>query len=154
MGQAVTEAIRNVTFQGVSGSTVALDQHGDRLESYEVMNYVLKADGAIGAVSVGLYNGLERTYSAYGRKVIWPGNTTDTPPDFRSSIVLGALLSNSGSWLGVQTIAGALPLAVNAINNDPSLLPGHELEFRWHDSGCSVSKSLEGLGRCKIDLDL
>ena len=37
-GQAVTSALRNTTFEGAAG-LVLLDAHGDRIESYEVMNY-------------------------------------------------------------------------------------------------------------------
>ena len=47
-GQAVTKAVRSTRFEGYGGSVVALDTKGDRIESYEVMNYVLEADGAIG----------------------------------------------------------------------------------------------------------
>ena len=42
-GQAVTEAVRSTTFEGVGNRLVALDQHGDRIESYEVMSYVVGA---------------------------------------------------------------------------------------------------------------
>ena len=99
-GQAVTEAVRSISFEGVSGSMVALDEHGDRLESYEVMNYVVGADGAMGSVPVGLYNSTGGTYSAYGREVIWPGNTTNTPPDyfFRGTVCV-CLAQTQGHWM-------------------------------------------------------
>ena len=45
-GEAVTAALRNISFTGVGGSTVALDTNGDRMESYEVMNYVLDSKRA------------------------------------------------------------------------------------------------------------
>ena len=40
-GQAVTEAVRNTNFVGAGGEVVALDERGDRRESYEVMNFVI-----------------------------------------------------------------------------------------------------------------
>ena len=46
----------------------------------------------------------------------------------------------------IKTIAGALPLAVDRVNEDASLLPGRKLDFRWRDSGCSASAALQGLG--------
>ena len=45
-GEAVTAAVRTATFTGVSGTLVALDKNGDRLASYEVLNYIFGADGA------------------------------------------------------------------------------------------------------------
>ena len=47
-GEAVTAALRSTVFTGVRGSAVELDSNGDRIDSYEVMNYVLEADGRIG----------------------------------------------------------------------------------------------------------
>ena len=43
-------------------------------------------------------------------------------------------------------MAGALPLAVERINADSSLLPGRTLRFEWRDSGCSPSVALQALG--------
>ena len=63
-----------------------------------------------------------------------------------TSVVIGVLLSNSGSWLQAHSIAGALPLAVERINADSSLLPGRTLRFEWRDSGCSPSVALQALG--------
>lgn len=48
-GQAVTEAVRNTTFVGAGGEVVVLDERGDRVQSYEVMNYVV-------GVATGFYN--------------------------------------------------------------------------------------------------
>ena len=88
-GIGLVKEMRNISFQGIE-QVVVLNEDGDRLESYEVMNYVLGADGAMESVPVGLYNSSERTYSAYGREVIWPGNTTDTPLDRRGAVCVSS----------------------------------------------------------------
>ena len=43
---------------------MALDSNGDRIESYEVMNYVLEGD-AMSSVAVGMYDGTLQQYRAY-----------------------------------------------------------------------------------------
>ena len=81
-GQAVTVAMRSTIFEGAGGTVVALDQNGDRIESYQVMNYVsgLDNDGEIGSVPVGIvHNAAEHEWH---REVVWPGNTTDIPIDW------------------------------------------------------------------------
>ena len=83
-GEAVTAAIRNTSFVGVSGTTVSLDSHGDRIESYEVMNYVLEAGGVVSSVAVGVFNATLQEYSAYERAVIWPGSRMEVPVDHSS----------------------------------------------------------------------
>ena len=70
--QAVTAAMMNTTFEGVGGRTVALDSHGDRIESYEVMNYVLKEGNVMSSVAVGMFSAGQK-YEAYERAVVWPG---------------------------------------------------------------------------------
>ena len=60
-------------------------------------------------------------------------------------LVLGALLPISGSWRAGRTAAGALPIAVDKVNADPSLLPGHVLSFIWRDDGCNALKGLQQL---------
>ena len=79
-GQAVTAAARNTTFVGVGGSVVALDSRGDRIE-YEMMNYVVEANGQMGSVRVGVYNRALQQYEASERAVVWPGGTTVVPKD-------------------------------------------------------------------------
>ena len=39
-----------------------------------------------------------------------------------------------------------MPLAVERVNADSSLLAGHRLRYNWRDSGCSASGALVGLG--------
>ena len=84
-GQAVTTAMRSTTFMGAGGTVVALDQRGDRLESYEVMNYVVVGTaGEISSVPIGWYNMTSQQYRGLDRVVVWPGNTTDIPADYTS----------------------------------------------------------------------
>ena len=80
-GTAMTAAVRSTTFEGVGGSTVALNQQGDRIESWEVMNLVKRGAGVMDSVSVGTYNTI-RQYMVCDRAVVWPGNTTEVPGDF------------------------------------------------------------------------
>ena len=61
---------------------VALDAQGDRLDMYEVVNYVVGQDGEIDTVPVGLYNSTLQQYIAYGRTVVWPGKTMEVPVDY------------------------------------------------------------------------
>ena len=63
-----------------------------------------------------------------------------------SSVLLGALLPLSGPWAEGPSVAGALPLAVERVNADPSLLPGLTLEYVVRDSACSVPAALRGFG--------
>ena len=83
-GKAVVAAIRSSTFVGVGGRTVALDSSGDRIESYEVMNYVVEADDQMNSVPVGTYDSSEQQYTAYERAVVWPGSTIEVPVDYFS----------------------------------------------------------------------
>ena len=45
-GLALMKTLQNTTFEGVGGGTVALDKHSDRIESYEVMNYIAGSNNA------------------------------------------------------------------------------------------------------------
>ena len=83
-GEAVTAAVRNVSFTGVGGSVVTLDSKGDRVESYELMNYVLEEGNVMRSVAVGGYT--QQQYSAHERSVVWPGGRTEVPADYISGI--------------------------------------------------------------------
>ena len=63
-----------------------------------------------------------------------------------SSVLLGALLPLTGPWAEGPSIAGALPLAVERVNANPSLLPGLTLEYVVRDSACSGQAALRGFG--------
>ena len=88
----MTAAMQNVSFTGVGGTPVVLNINGDRMESYEVINYVLEAGDAMSSVAVGIYDShsTEQQYRAYERAVVWPGNSTKVPT---SGIVAG-----HGQW--------------------------------------------------------
>ena len=83
-GKAVIAVVRNTTFAGVGGALVALDSNGDRIESYEVMNYVLEEGDVISTVAVGMFNSTKGQYEAYERAVVWPGNMMEVPVDYFS----------------------------------------------------------------------
>jgi hypothetical protein len=83
-GEALTAAVRSTSFTGVGGTVVALDSNGDRIDSYEVMNYVLKAGDVIHSVAVGMFNSTLGQYRAYERPVVWPGNAWEVPADYFS----------------------------------------------------------------------
>ena len=84
-GAAVTAAVRNTTFaEGVGGTVVVLDSKGDRIESYELMNFVLEAGNVPGSVAVGMFNSTLWQYKAYEHAVVWPGNTIEVPADYFS----------------------------------------------------------------------
>ena len=83
-GKAVAAAVRGTTFKGVGGTVVALTNNGDRIESYEVMNYVLEEGSVTSCVAVGIFNSTQGQYKAYERAVVWPGNTTEVPADYFS----------------------------------------------------------------------
>ena len=68
---AVTEAVRSTTFEGAGSSVVALDNHGDRIGSYEVMNYVVGPHDVMSSVPIGVYNSTRAEYTAKGL-VVWP----------------------------------------------------------------------------------
>ena len=56
------------------------------------------------------------------------------------------LIPFSGLWDGGKRIAGAAALAVERINSDNVMLPGHMLEYHWADSGCSAQQGLVAMG--------
>ena len=83
-GTAVTAEIRHTSFMGAGNSIVMLDSHGDRISSYEVMNYILRADDKVSRVVIGIFNSTDWEYNTSGRAVVWPGNTDLLPLDYVS----------------------------------------------------------------------
>ena len=81
-GSAVTEAVRGIRIQGVGNNPVVLNSHGDRIQSYEVMNYVQGEGGGTDSVVVGAYNSSSMNYTVRERLVVWPGATTVVPVDY------------------------------------------------------------------------
>ena len=92
----LTEALLNTSFEGLASDTVSLDNNGDRIQSYELMNYVAGADGGIASVSVGWYNSSLQHYQP-SRVVVWPGNTTEVTVPLRLSHTLSPKLWRVGA---------------------------------------------------------
>ena len=97
-GHAVTEAMRTTTFQGVGKSILQLDKNGDRIESYEVMNYLVEPNGRLGSVPVGVYGSSLQQYSATGMSVIWPGGGNQVPAHYvdPTPCTYGEFLNSTG----------------------------------------------------------
>ena len=89
-GRAVTAAVRSTSFAGIGGRAVRLDKNGDRIDSYEVVNYVREEGDVTSSVGVGVFNGTLMEYEAYEQAVVWPGNTMDVP-GARCWIAMGPL---------------------------------------------------------------
>ena len=60
----------------------------------------------------------------------------------KQKITVVGLAPLSGEWDVGQTTAAAMPIAVEDINNDPNLLPNHELQFVFGNTNCSVNTAL------------
>ena len=61
-------------------------------------------------------------------------------------VELALLLPLTGAWSEGGNIAGAAAIAVEKVNSDSKMLPGHVLWYKYRDSGCSASKGLMALG--------
>ena len=67
-------------------------------------------------------------------------------PQIVPRINLALLLPFTGSWSGGSRVAGAAALAVQHVNVDKVLLPGHILQYSVEDSGCSAQQGLTAIG--------
>ena len=153
-GPAVTAAVRSTPFRGVEGTSVVLDQAGDRLESYSVMNFQLGDDNTMRSVMVGLYNSTEQRYVPYDNAVLWPGKTTQVPVDYSFSsdctgmtvtvvdmFKFGTVTSESG--LAGRTVPlwdGGQVLEVESPRMDGTLT---DTSVRLRPLGLDVSKRLD-----------
>lgn len=52
---------------------------------------------------------------------------------------------STGSAESGKHYASALVLAIEAVNNDSSLLPGHQITFVWNDTQCNEELSLKAM---------
>ncbi len=60
-----------------------------------------------------------------------------------TEIKLGVSIPWTGTnWDAGRRFASGILIAVERINKDPNLLPGHNVTFRWEDSKCEESSSL------------
>lgn len=58
-------------------------------------------------------------------------------------LILGVPVPMSGnSWDGGKTFAAGISVAIDDINQDPTMLPGYNLSFVWEDSMCLKDKAL------------
>ena len=85
-GTMVAETVRSTTIDGVGDRAVILDENGDRIVSYEVMNYVQGESGETDSVSVGVYSSSSKKYTVE-RAVVWPGSDpTVVPVDYHHEV--------------------------------------------------------------------
>lgn len=68
------------------------------------------------------------------------------------SITVGVLLpfnisanASSASVLSANKYASAVPLAVERVNNESSLLPTHQITFVWNDTQCDEEISVKAM---------
>ena len=51
-----------LSFQVPYGVTVQLDDNGDRIESYSMMNYVMTRESTMETVPVGMFDSISKSY--------------------------------------------------------------------------------------------
>ena len=65
----------------------------------------------------------------------------------------GVLLPVTGSWPVGRTSAGAVTLALDHVNSDPTLTAlrsgGHRIEFVWRDTQCDIGTGLTAMMEMK-----
>ncbi len=62
----------------------------------------------------------------------------------KTNITVGLLAPFTGSWDRAPRFASAVSIAIDYINLNTSILPGYQLQYKWHDSGCSQSGGVGG----------
>ena len=60
----------------------------------------------------------------------------------KENVTIVALAPMTGEWDVGRTTAAAIPIAIEDINNDSSLLPNHELQFVFGNTNCSHRSAL------------
>ena len=78
-GSAIVEAMTKTSFQGILRESVELDENGDAIEPYAVMNYVEQEDGSMRGVEVGVYSTGQLDLRV--DEVKWPGKGSVVPLD-------------------------------------------------------------------------
>ena len=75
-------------YAGILERNVQLDEDGDALEPYSVINYLQQADGMMLGVEMGLYDlrqvdleGLQSPLNLRVEEIRWPGNMSGVPLD-------------------------------------------------------------------------
>ena len=107
-------AMKETKFEGMAGR-VLLDKNGDMRGAVVAINYILE-EVHMKSFELGVLDPESSLY-VLSAHPIWPGNTTETPADEEPVLMLGALLPLSGDalgrWVYGETIAGALPYAID-----------------------------------------
>ena len=67
---------------------------------------------------------------------------------------IGVLLPQTGSWYAGRTILGAARVAVDDINNDPTLLGNYVAELKWRDSGCAAPQGIAAMSAMVEDKNI
>jgi len=94
-----------------------------------------------------------RRYRRLGSDVVWPGGSKEAPlPE--NVLRIGVLLPQTGSWYAGRTILGAARLAVDDINNDPTLLGGYVAELKWRDAGCAAPQGIAAMSAMLEDKNI
>ena len=71
-GQALMSLLVNISFNGIEQRLVDLDQNGDAIEPYFIMNYIIdSAQQCMKGVEVGNYDA--HPLDLYVQKIQWPG---------------------------------------------------------------------------------
>ena len=92
-------------------------------------------------------------YRRLGSDVIWPGGSKEAPlPE--NVLRIGVLLPQTGSWYAGRTILGAARVAVDDINNDPTLLGNYVAELKWRDSGCAAPQGIAAMSAMVEDKNI
>ena len=152
-GKTVTTALRKTQFQGIEGTLVALDANGDRIPSYQVMNYVIGVDHVPGSVPVGVFS--TGQYTAYQCVVLWPGNTTEVPKDYVHASKIPSCGKTNGSEFYSEATQSCQPCAIG-MYREPWGSPEHndysDDEVPRVCDSCSVRPGYSdqtGLSECK-----
>jgi len=73
-----------------------------------------------------------------------PGQTrsAEVSGNGKDIVTIAALAPMTGEWDVGRTTAAAIPIAVEDINNDTTILPNHELQFVFGNTNCSSLTAL------------
>ena len=137
-GRKMVELVMPQVEFDVFQETFKMDLQGNRKIDFAMFNVKNKTRDYVARYSV------ETGEVFWYSDVVWPGNTTEPPQTV--DLVLGVLIPSSGGRNLFNTVAAALPLAIEAINANTSITGGLRLGFEFgEDPGCSGQEALGGL---------
>ena len=77
-GKRLVDIMLNVSYKSL-GENLRLDESGDRIQSYAVMNY----DDKGGSALIGRYDSIGKVYTPLAETgMVWPGGATDVPVSY------------------------------------------------------------------------